>query len=88
MTKKHATYYTDETTRKSLIEIGVQHGAKPDRAASLGLRVAANNHRRLVEALGRLLRDCDNLEYESVRVALSASDAEDLLLDIEKGEGK
>ena len=46
-----------------------------------------NNHARLVEALQRLVRDCDNLEYEAGRVALSQYDAEELLDELEAGKG-
>lgn len=51
MTKKHATYYTDADTRQSLIDIGMKAGAKEGRAASLGLRISAACHGRLVEVL-------------------------------------
>lgn len=41
---------------------------------------------RLREALDRLVRSCDNLEYEAGRVALSVSDAEDLLDELDNME--
>lgn len=44
---------------------------------------AVNNYQRLREALDRLVRSCDNLEYEAGRVALPASDAEDLLSELD-----
>ena len=47
---------------------------------------AVNNYDRLREALDRLVRSCDNLEYEAGRVALPASDAEDLLAELDNLE--
>jgi hypothetical protein len=45
-----------------------------------------NYHHRLREALDRLVRSCDNLEYEAGMVALPASDAEDLLTELDNLE--
>lgn len=47
---------------------------------------AVNYHDRLREALERLVRSCDNLEYEAGRVALPTSDAEDLLAELDNLE--
>lgn len=43
-------------------------------------------HNRLREALDRLVRSCDNLEYEAGRVSLASSDAEDLLGELDNME--
>lgn len=46
-----------------------------------------NHHERLVEALSRLAWACGNLEYEAGRVDIPLSHAEDLLAELDAGEG-
>lgn len=56
---KPTQYYTSEETRQALVAIGVQHGAKPERAASLGLRISALHHGRLVEMTKQLISELE-----------------------------
>lgn len=54
--------YMNEDTRQALIGIGMKAGAKEGRAASLGLRIAAMNHRALVEALQDMADIAEDLD--------------------------